>query len=192
MPLLGNAFFMPFISVLFDVYVCEEAHGPHKDELGYTDSFMYRNCSMDCWTDSHLSYAIVTAIALSLYHPVTVMTRPLWQELTPDLHIKTRHSFYLRKSFVEMTLVLLRRGLRKQHRYIHGVLYISTILGHSFLSLLTCPFNYRRLNLWFYFSMVIVMWTGTFSTLDGVVDSFTGPHAFGLLFGVGGGIICEV
>mmetsp|Transcript_20451 Transcript_20451/g.38286 ORF Transcript_20451/g.38286 Transcript_20451/m.38286 type:complete len:1155 (+) Transcript_20451:87-3551(+) len=166
MPILGNAMFMPFISILIDVFVCIEAHGPDADDLEYTDSFMFRDCNEDCWTGSHRNYAIAAGIALTLYLPITAITRPLWQELTPDLHVMTRHNFYIQKSLVEVILVVLRRGLRRTHPLVHSVLYIGGIELHLAFSMLKRPFNYARLNLWFFYSMAIVVWTAIICFVD--------------------------
>lgn len=189
MPILGNAMFMPFISILFDVFVCIEAHGPDKDDLDFSDSFMERDCSHDCWSGTHQSYAVVAVIALSLYLPITVITRPLWHELTPDLHVMTRHNFYIQKTFVEVAIVMLRRGLRSQHRIIHGLLYIGFVEGHLLFSIARRPFNYARLNMWFFFTMILIIWSGLLCTIDGNLAGVFGPHSIGLMFGVSGVLI---
>jgi hypothetical protein len=186
MPLLGNALFLPITSVLFDIFICEEAHSPIKSELDYSDSFMFRDCNEDCWGGLHRRYVVAVSIALVLYHPITVITRPLWQELVPDMHLKTRQTFYLQKSLVEVILVGIRRGLRSRSRVAHGLVYIAVIFIHLILCLIRKPFNYQRLNLWFYFSMSMVIIIGTTTLLEGSISGFAGPYALGLMFGVGG------
>jgi ABC-type branched-subunit amino acid transport system substrate-binding protein len=184
MPLLGNALFLPITSVIFDVFVCEEAHGPVQSELEYGDSFMFRDCNEDCWGGVHLRYAVAATIALVLYHPVTVVTRPLWQELIPDINVKTRQTFYLQKSLVEVLLVGIRRGLRSTHSLTHGVIYVTVILLHMTLSFIRKPFNYPRLNLWFSISMFMTAVVGVVSLFENNVDSFTQQNALGVLVGV--------
>jgi hypothetical protein len=184
MPLLGNALFLPITSVIFDVFVCEEAHGPVESELEYGDSFMLRDCNEDCWGGIHLRFAIAGTIALVLYHPVTVVTRPLWQELIPDMNVMTRQTFYLQKSIVEVVLVGIRRGLRSSHSLTHGVIYVFVILLHMTLCLIRKPFNYPRLNLWFSLSMFMTAVVGLVSLFEHNIDSFTQQGAFGVLLGV--------
>jgi ABC-type branched-subunit amino acid transport system substrate-binding protein len=186
MPLLGNALFLPITSVLFDIFICEEAHGPIQSELDYSDSFMFRDCNEDCWGGLHLRYVIAVSIALVLYHPITIITRPLWQELIPDMHLKTRQTFYLQKSLVEVILVGIRRGLRSRSRLVHGGVYIAVIFIHLILCIMCKPFNYQRLNLWFSLSMFMVIIISTTSLIEDNISGFTGPHAIGLMFGVGG------
>jgi ABC-type branched-subunit amino acid transport system substrate-binding protein len=189
MPLLGNALFLPITSVLFDIFICEETHGPIKSELNYSDSFMFRDCNEDCWGGLHRRYVIAVTLALVLYHPITIITRPLWQELIPDMHLKTRQTFYLQKSLVEVILVGIRRGLRSRSRFAHGVVYIAVIFIHLILSLIRKPFNYQRLNLWFSFSMFMVMIIGTTTLLENSISGFAGTHTIGFMFGVGGFLV---
>jgi hypothetical protein len=184
MPLLGNALFLPITSVIFDVFVCEEAHGPVQSELEYGDSFMFRDCNEDCWGGVHLRYVVAATIALVLYHPVTVVTRPLWQELIPDINVMTRQTFYLQKSLVEVVLVGIRRGLRSSHSLTHGVIYVIVILLHMTLCFIRRPFNYPRLNLWFSLSMFMTAVVGVVSLFEYNVDSFTQQDALGVLVGV--------
>jgi hypothetical protein len=113
--LFGNVQFLPLISVLFDVFYCVKAHGADASSLYYSDSFMFRDCYEDCWTGKHLGLAIAAGIALVIYHPVTVVTRPLWQLYETDLHIFTRPAFYLQKSLVDVIIVVIRRILKKYH-----------------------------------------------------------------------------
>jgi ABC-type branched-subunit amino acid transport system substrate-binding protein len=184
MPLLGNALFLPITSVIFDVFVCKEAHGPVESELEYGDSFMFRDCNEDCWGGVHLRYAIAGTIALVLYHPVTVVTRPLWQELIPDMNVMTRQTFYLQKSIVEVVLVGIRRGLRSSHSLTHGVIYVIVMILHMTLCLIRKPFNYPRLNLWFSLSMFMTAVVGLVSLLESNVESFTQQDALKVFLGV--------
>jgi ABC-type branched-subunit amino acid transport system substrate-binding protein len=184
MPLLGNALFLPITSVIFDVFVCEEAHGPVQSELEYGDSFMFRDCSEDCWDGAHFRYVVVAAIALVMYLPITVVTRPLWQELIPDINVKTRQTFYLQKSLVEVVLIGIRRGLRSSHSLTHGVIYVIVILLHMTLCFIHKPFNYPRLNLWFSLSMFMTAVVGVVSLFENNVDSFTQQDALGVFVGV--------
>jgi hypothetical protein len=185
MPIACNVLFLPVISVLFDVFICEEAHGVDESDLEYEDSFMYRDCNEDCWVGSHKKYAIAAAIALCCYFPVTFVTRPLWQVIQNDLHVFTRPTFYLQKSFVEVTLVVLRRTLRKDNPLVHSFLFISIILVHALYSLRRHPFNYARLNLWFTLSMLVVMIISVLSVMEQNVEVFNVTIAVAMIIGFG-------
>jgi hypothetical protein len=105
------------------------------------------------------------------------------------MHLKTRQTFYLQKSLVEVILVGIRRGLRSRSRLAHGVVYLAVIFIHLVLCLIRKPFNYQRLNLWFSFSISMVIIVGVTSLLEDSVTGFAGQYALGLLFGVGGLIL---
>jgi ABC-type branched-subunit amino acid transport system substrate-binding protein len=185
-PLLGNVLFLPFISVLFDVFYCIEAHGVDESSLDYSDSFMFRDCYEDCWTGSHLGFAIAAGIALVIYHPVTVVTRPLWQLYETDLHILTRPTFYLQKSLVDVIIVVIRRTLRKYHQTAHAIVYLVVLGIHLGYSLVRSPYNYVKTNLWQCIALFACMWISLLSTIQMQYSTLTGSVADeALLAGLG-------
>lgn len=44
LPLIGNVFFLPIVSILLDVYVCDES-----SDGTFENTFMYRDCHEYCW-----------------------------------------------------------------------------------------------------------------------------------------------
>jgi hypothetical protein len=66
------------------------------------------------------------------------------------------------------------------------VVYIAVICIHLILCLIRKPFNYQRLNLWFIFSMFMVLIVGTTTLLKNTITGLAGPYAVGFMFGVGG------
>jgi hypothetical protein len=185
-PLLGNVLFLPLISVLFDVFYCVEAHGADASSLDYSDSFMFRDCYEDCWTGRHLGFAIAAGIALVIYHPVTVVTRPLWQLYETDLNILTRPTFYLQKSLVDVIIVVIRRTLRSHNQTAHASVYLVVISIHFFYSLVRAPYNYAKTNLWQYIALCTCMWISLLSIIQLHFDMLTGSAAYvALLVGLG-------
>jgi hypothetical protein len=182
-PLLGNVLFLPFISVLFDVFYCFEAHGADASSLEYSDSFMFRDCYEDCWTGKHLGFAIAAGIALVIYHPVTVVTRPLWQLYETDLNILTRPTFYLQKSLVDVIIVVIRRTLRKHHQTAHAAVYIAVLTTHLIYCMLRRPYNYARTNLWQFVSLCICIWISTFCLMQQYLDFLSSTSGDGILLG---------
>jgi hypothetical protein len=172
--------------VLFDVFYCVEAHGADESSLDYSDSFMFRDCYEDCWTGKHLGFAIAAGIALVIYHPVTVVTRPLWQLYETDLHILTRPTFYLQKSLVDVIIVVIRRTLRKNHQTAHAVVYLVVISIHFFVSLVRSPYNYAKTNLWQGIALCACMWISLLSLIQMQYGILTGSVADeALLAGLG-------
>jgi hypothetical protein len=80
-----------------------------------------------------------------IYHPVTVVTRPLWQLYETDLHILTRPTFYLQKSLIDVTIVVIRRTLRKHHQTAHAAVYLVVLTLHLSYSMVRRPFIYARM-----------------------------------------------
>jgi hypothetical protein len=182
-PLLGNILFLPFISVLFDVFYCVEGHGVDESSLDYSDSFMFKDCYEDCWTGKHLGFAIAAGIALVIYHPVTVVTRPLWQLYETDLHILTRPTFFLQKSLVDVIIVVIRRTLRKNYQTAHAVIYIVVLTSHLGCCIVRRPHNYARTNLWQSLSLCICIWTSTFCLMQMNIDFLANIAGDGILLG---------
>mmetsp|Transcript_28667 Transcript_28667/g.28318 ORF Transcript_28667/g.28318 Transcript_28667/m.28318 type:complete len:932 (-) Transcript_28667:669-3464(-) len=69
LPFFGNTMFLPFTTLLLDVYVCDHKAQKH--------SFVWRDCYMNCWDDKHYPYIAMSALAISCYEPIAVFSRPL-------------------------------------------------------------------------------------------------------------------
>lgn len=69
LPFFGNTMFLPFMTMLLDVFVC--------DHRAQQKAFVWRDCYMSCWSDRHYPYIVMSALALSCYQPVAVFSRPL-------------------------------------------------------------------------------------------------------------------
>jgi hypothetical protein len=74
LPIIGNAAFIPIISILLDVFLCTESVGD-----AYTDSYMDRDCFVWCWEEEHIGYAAMSSICLVFYVPFAIYARPWWQ-----------------------------------------------------------------------------------------------------------------
>ena len=73
LPILDDILFLPIIQIFLEVFVCIETHGNDR-----FDMFLQQDCYVNCWTGTHLFYAIVTAICLGFYIPVAIYMRPTW------------------------------------------------------------------------------------------------------------------
>mmetsp|Transcript_23821 Transcript_23821/g.42175 ORF Transcript_23821/g.42175 Transcript_23821/m.42175 type:complete len:1150 (-) Transcript_23821:39-3488(-) len=147
-PLFGYLLFTPLNSILLSVFSCTRAHAPQSDSLSFDDSYLDKDCYVDCWSGTHLKYGIASVCALALYFPVTILTLPHWQTTYPDLNVKTRPSFYLQRSLFSLSIAAARMSLKDQGVALHGSVFILIISAHMGLSLARKPFNYPRLNLW--------------------------------------------
>ena len=71
LPFLDDILFLPIIQIYLEVFVCIETHGNDK-----YDMFLQQDCFVNCWTGTHLHYAIGTGCCLAVYIPVAIYLRP--------------------------------------------------------------------------------------------------------------------
>jgi hypothetical protein len=100
LPIIGNAAFIPIISILLDVFICTESVGDK-----YTDSYMDRDCFVWCWEDEHVSYATMACFCLVAYVPFAIYARPWWQFYQQSLSIFVSPRFLMLKSVVQMIII---------------------------------------------------------------------------------------
>lgn len=143
MPLVSNTLFFSVISTLSNVYQCSYGLSP-----ALTDSFMDKDCLTFCWSGRHLRYVLGCTAALLIYLPVSLITRPIWQELQPNLHIKAYPTTQLIKALAQMVLLGLAGILRTDYPRIHGYTYICVVSVFIGFMLTNRQFNYSRVNLW--------------------------------------------
>jgi hypothetical protein len=118
LPVIGNAAFIPIISILLDVFLCTESIGDD-----YTDSFMNRDCHVWCWEGEHVTFAAVAAICLLVYSPFAIYARPWWQYYQHSLSIIASPRFLMLKSVVQMLLIVLSRTLKIHSSTTHLFLF---------------------------------------------------------------------
>ncbi|CAG9335812.1 unnamed protein product [Blepharisma stoltei] len=161
MPILGNLCFIPFVSILLDVFVCDESIGNR-----FTDSFLAKDCYQFCWKDSHIVYAILSGIAILIYEPLAVFCRPLWQEFQPVLHVKTLPLFLMVKTIAQIVLIVLNKTVKRAEAATHGFLFLLALLLYVIFIFKYKPYNYPRFSWWQGVSIVGVMWLGFIATIS--------------------------
>jgi hypothetical protein len=161
LPIIGNAAFLPIISILLDVFLCTEAVGSH-----YTDSYMDRDCFVWCWEGEHIGYATMSSICLALYVPFAIYARPWWQFYQQSLSIYASPRFLMLKSVIQMFIIALSKTVGKHSYETH--LFIFMIFSFAFFvhSLKFKPFNYARLSMWHSLSLGGVYWLALLNILD--------------------------
>jgi hypothetical protein len=87
LPIIGDQGFLPIVSILLDIFVCDRAY-TESGEPDMEDSFLSRDCHANCWTGEHEIYVGFAVISLICFAPLAVYSRPLWQEYKVSLHIK--------------------------------------------------------------------------------------------------------
>ncbi|CAG9309903.1 unnamed protein product [Blepharisma stoltei] len=158
LPFFGNTMFLPFMTMLLDVFVCD-----HKAQ---DKSFVWRDCYMNCWTDDHYPYIIMSALALSCYQPIAVFSRPLWQQAKTGVNLMVKPFFLLFKTCVQILLIAVGKSLQGSQPIAHGVLFSFLIFCFSVITYKIKPFNYGRCNLWEFASLVGVFYISFLATLS--------------------------
>lgn len=143
MPVMGSVCFLPIISVLLEVFLCDQATG---NEV--TDAVLTKDCYQHCWVFPHSLYVSLAVLSLVIYVPPAVFYRPLWQLLQSNLHVKTSPAFLMEKTIFQVTLIVLNKTLKRVWPLAHGIAFSTVILAFTGLSIRTSPFNYSRPNLW--------------------------------------------
>ncbi|CAG9315212.1 unnamed protein product [Blepharisma stoltei] len=170
MPILGNLCFIPFVSVLLDVFVCDESIGNH-----FTDSFLSKDCYQFCWKGDHVIYAILSGIAILTYEPLAVFCRPLWQEFQSVLHVKTLPLFLMAKTIIQITLIVMNKTVKRAEAATHGFLFLLVLLIYVIFIFKNKPYNYPRFSWWQGVSIIGVMWLGFLTTIDILTNNSNFP-----------------
>lgn len=163
--ILGNAVYLPIISILITIYECNESKG---EDL--TDSFLDRDCFTFCWNSSHLYISITTLILLTLYipsHLYSLLYRHAFQQPS-NINIKLQYLLF--KTLVQILAIIINKTLKFYSLWIFSVVYVVVMLLYLSLMIKLMPFNYKRLNFWAYSSIVAVIWSSTVSLTHSFSD----------------------
>jgi hypothetical protein len=182
---LGDQGFLPIVSILLDVFVCDEAYASDgSPEL--TDSFLSRDCHANCWTDEHIYYVWFAIVGLIMYVPLAVYARPLWQDYKVALHIKILPLMLMLKTVVQMMFIILNKTIFRSNILAHGVLYLIFLLGYILFNVKVVTFNYKRVWFWHLLSLFGVCWIAVLATMDTMIEDH---DAFVYLLFAGWGVI---
>lgn len=166
LPYIGNLCFLPIISVLLDVLVCDRAVGADSNTLAYSDSILYRDCYVQCWQGSHIAYVAGASAGLLLYAPLAVLLRPVWPEFQTQLHIKAAPSHYLVKTVFQVLIIGLSKSLKRENALAHGVVFLVLLLAFYLFELKRNRFNYGRVAHWHRISLLGVFWLSAVALLS--------------------------
>lgn len=160
MPIIGNLLFIPIISTLINVFLCD-----HAIDDSYSSSILDKDCFQMCWTKQHISYAAPCGIFILAYQPLAVYFRPLWQEQLPLLHIKTSPRYLMLKSVYQVTLIVLNKTLKRYSAEAHDIVYLLLIFAYLAFLTKAKAYNYERLNMWQILGIGSIMWLGVICTI---------------------------
>lgn len=153
LPILGHIGFLPIFSMLLNVFMCRFSI---SDSL--TDSFLDQDCTTFCYRKTHKTYAICASIAIALYLPAAIYTRPLWEQTQYSLNIKTKPLYLIVLSMVQVVLVILNKTLKHYDQEIHGYVSSLIVFGFFMYTVLRNPYNYKRVKIMQATSLLMSFW----------------------------------
>lgn len=136
LPSLNNVLFIPTTSILLSHFACFRSIS--------AANLFNRDCSKHCWTGKHLAYSITAAITLSLHVPIAVLTRPLWQELQSNLHLKAQPSALMLKSILQLLLIASRIALSFDELRGQAGVYLILLTCYLVIVVKRPVYNYQR------------------------------------------------
>ncbi|CAG9331429.1 unnamed protein product [Blepharisma stoltei] len=170
MPVLGNLCFIPFISILLEVFICDHSIGNN-----FTDSYLSIDCYQFCWKGNHMIYAILSAISLICYEPFAIFCRPLWQEFQSALHVKSYPLYLMVKTVVQVVLIVLNKTLKRSSGVTHGFVFTFFIGLYAVFFLKFRAYNYGRYNLWLQLSLIGIAWISCLATINMLIKRHSFP-----------------
>ena len=188
-PFIGNVLFIPIISILLSVFLCDQTMGDDID-----DAILSKDCYVQCWQGEHLIHLTVSAILLILYVPMAAYLRPVVQAMHIHLHVITRPQYLIVKTMFQLLLIILSKTLQRSHHLIHAFFYLFLVIIFAIVVILMRPYNYARFNLWNFLALCGNIWLSIITILalyesarnnDLIVAIFLGFIAiviFGILF----------
>ncbi|CAG9329487.1 unnamed protein product [Blepharisma stoltei] len=186
MPIIGNLMFIPIVSLLLDVFICDESIGED-----FTDSFMIKDCYQFCWKGEHIIYAAISAVCLVVYEPLAVFCRPLWQELDHFVHVKYTPLHLMVKTVFQVSLIILNKTVKRAQDITHGALFTLIVIIFGIFGFKNQSYNYPRFTWWHFLTMVAVSWSSFITTINIGLGKTTSP-LWVILLAIGWVIIAMV
>ncbi|CAG9313524.1 unnamed protein product [Blepharisma stoltei] len=153
-PIIGNLGLIPITHILLTVFECEKGIGNKIDE-----SFMDHDCSVFCYKDQHIFFAILSFLTLLIYLPLSIMWRPIWQSINSNTNIYLSPQFLVSKSIFQIISVALNKTLKHHNQWLEGLVYLIFTLAFIYYTLYYKPYNYQRCSLWTTASLVALAWS---------------------------------
>lgn len=166
LPFIGDNSFLPIVSFLLNIYICDRSYSHN-----FTSSVLNSDCFVECWQDSHWVYVAMVSVCLAVYIPVAVYTRPAWQRIQTNLHVKT-HPFHLMMSTLfQIVLIIENKLIKKSSAFVYAWMYLATVGAMAILYCFNRPHNYRRVNLWHVTSYLAAIWMALVSVFSNLLEN---------------------
>ena len=159
-PIIGHIGFMPFFSMLMNIFLCDNAIGD-----SVTDAYFNNDCTVFCYTGQHKSLAALTSISLVFYLSLSVYCRPRWESSQPSLNLATSPLYLCFLSIFQVVIVLLNKTLKTYDQVVHGYTVSAIIIGFIALTVVMKPYNYTRSHVSQLISLGLSLWGILVSTI---------------------------
>ncbi|CAG9309825.1 unnamed protein product [Blepharisma stoltei] len=166
LPILGNALFLPLVSVFLNAIQCDQQIGSKL-----TDTFVRKDCNTFCWKDEHILWASLSMACLILYLPLAIYFRPFWDYYESFINIKTRPLFLMVKSVFQVSIIVLNKTVKPQSQALHGLSYSALLCVLIFICIKKKPYNESRMNLWQIISYLAILWSVVLSSLYWIIPT---------------------
>ena len=159
-PFIGHFGFMPILSMLMNVFLCEKGIGNNL-----TDSFLNQDCTSFCYKGNHLTNAILTGLCLLIYLPTAIYFRPYWEVSHEFLHFRTKSYYLSVLSMAQVIVVILSKTLKPYDQNIHGSVLCVIILLFIWFTIYSKPYNDKRTEVMQCTSLCLAFWVILISTI---------------------------
>ncbi|CAG9313522.1 unnamed protein product [Blepharisma stoltei] len=126
---------------------------------------MNHDCSVFCYKDEHIFFAILSSLTLLIYLPLSIMWRPIWQSINSNANIYLSPQFLISKSIFQIFSVALNKTLKHYNQSLEGLVYFVVTLVFIAYTIFYKPYNYHRCNLWTRISLLCLAWSLMLSSI---------------------------
>lgn len=156
-PLVGTIAFIPMTSIFLSVFSCmEESQGR---------AFLAKACDTWCWEGSHTFIVFVSAVSSILYLPLSIWSRPVWQQIQEEKIIKSS-PIYVILSTVTKLIIVVSHTFFVQDPHIGITIHFGLTSAMVIYSFKSQPYNMGKVNLYCVVSWLFPAITGFFALLE--------------------------
>ena len=160
LPILGHIGFMPILSMLMNIFLCDNAIGD-----SVTDAYFTSDCTVFCYTGQHKVLAVLTSICIVFYLSMAIYCRPHWESSDSSLNLATSPLYLCILSIFQMVIVILNKTLKTYDQVVHGYTVSAIIIAFIALTIRMKPYNYTRSYVLQLLSLGLALWGILISTI---------------------------
>eukprot|EP01135_Chromosphaera_perkinsii_P003719 Nk52_evm37s252 gene=Nk52_evmTU37s252 len=135
---LGTIGILPILGSLLPLYFCIF---PPREE--FEDAYILYYCEHKCYTTEWKVQTIISAIAITFYIPLTLLTSHFWQEMSEDLQIFYNRSYVIWTKLIYLYITIIQSFLQPRP-LVYFTLLIPVFCGRLFYQ---CRHKYFVVNL---------------------------------------------